>query len=171
MSQETNSQPLAHEAESPAMNPVLQETLDKLEGVLVQLQRLIENRSRESLQQPGQDGRWGVVEVLCYLRDWEDILHDRVWQIVEGERPEFEDPDMMMWSLEHEYGAQDPHEVFEALLERRLSLIGRLRETDEAAWERTGVLSGRGEVSLAELLHHVIEHDQRFLVEAREAVA
>lgn len=170
MSQETNQKQMTPDIEIMVLDPLVEEILGQLESVVVQFERLIENRSRESLQQPGQDGRWGVVEVLCHLRDWEDVIHDRIWQIVQGERPEFDDPDVMMWALEHDYGAQDAHEVFQELRALRCSLIDRLRETGESAWERTGILSGRGEMTLREFLQHVVEHDHRYLEEAREAV-
>jgi hypothetical protein len=170
MSQETN-QDKEGETATLAVSPRVEEILGSLEQMAVQFDRLIAGRSREALQQPGQDGRWGVVEVLCFLRDWEDVIHDRIVQIIGGERPEFDDPDVMMWSLEHDYGAQDAHEVFGQLVALRTALVERLREMDEAAWERTGVMMGRGEVTLEEFLQHVIEHDQRYLVEAREAVA
>jgi len=170
MSQETN-QGQTVETAQVVMLPRVEEILVGLENMVVQFGRLIESRSREALQQPGQDGRWGVVEVLCFLRDWEDIIHDRIWQIVQGERPEFEDPDVTMWSLEHEYGAQDAHEVFGQLADLRRTLVERLREVDVTVWDCIGVMTGRGEVTLEEFLQHVIEHDQRYLEEAREAVA
>lgn len=171
MSQETKHNEATMDAEVIVLDPRMEEILTGLDSMVIQFGRMIENRSRESLQQPGQDGRWGVVEVLCHLRDWEDVIHDRIWQIVEGERPEFEDPDVMMWSLEHDYGAQDAHEVYEALSAMRRTLIERLREVDGAVWDRTGIVEGHGEMTLGEFLHHVIEHDQRYLEEAREAVA
>lgn len=171
MSQETNYTHATPDVPLMVLSPQAEDILDTLENIVIQLDRLIESRSRESLQQPGQDGRWGVVEVLCHLRDWEGIVHDRIWQIVEGERPELEDPDVMMWSLENDYGAQDPYEVFGELTALRRSLIERLRETEPDSWERTGVICGRGEMTLGEFLLHVIEHDQRFVEDAREAVA
>lgn len=170
MSQETN-QDKEGDTATLAVSARVEEILTSLEQMIVQFDRLIAGRSREALQQPGQDGGWGVVEVLCFLRDWEDVIHDRIVQIIGGEHPEFDDPDVMMWSLEHDYGAQDAHEVFGQLVALRKALVERLREMDEAAWERTGVMVGRGEVTLEEFLEHVIEHDQRYLGEAREAVA
>jgi uncharacterized damage-inducible protein DinB len=171
MNQEANLEPVMPDTNVAVLSPVNEEILTELGSMVIQFERLMENRSHESLHQPGQDGRWGVVEVLCHLRDWEDVIHDRIWQIVEGEQPEFDDPDVMMWSLERDYGAQDAREVFQELSSRRLSLIERLRETEDVAWERTGVMGGRGEMTLAEFLQHVIEHDRRYLEEAREAAA
>lgn len=145
--------------------------LDRLDAVLVQLGRLIECRPHESLQQPGHDGRWGVVEILCHLRDWELVVHDRVARLVAGDRPHLEDPDTSMWPLEHDYGAQDSLEVFAKLVAMRRALIERLRSLGPDAWARVGVLDGHGELSLHGFLEQVVAHDDRYVAEARDAVA
>jgi hypothetical protein len=64
-SHETNNQGTPVEISTVSLDPETEELLEDLRGVVVQFQRLIDCRSRESLQQPGHDGRWGVVEVLC----------------------------------------------------------------------------------------------------------
>lgn len=171
MSQETNHLPVAADLHIGAPGPDVEDILGQLERVVVQLERLIECRSRESLQQPGEDGRWGVVEVLCHLRDYETIIHDRVWRIVDEDRPVFDDPDPTMWPLEHNYRDQDSYEVFLDLSAQRRALIERLREAGQAAWERTGIVETRGEITLRDLLDQVIAHDERYVREAREAGA
>jgi hypothetical protein len=171
MSQEIGNGTLIPDNGISVISPASEEVLVRLELVISRFERLIEGRSSEVLQQPGHDGRWGVAEVLCHLRDWEDVIHDRIWQIVEGERPDFEDPDVLMWSLEHDYGAQDGHEVLRELAARRRSLIERLRQAQEDAWERTGILSGHGEITLREFLNHVVAHDERYVAEAQDALA
>jgi uncharacterized damage-inducible protein DinB len=171
MSQDIQSGTAFPDGENGSISPASEEMLGRLDLVICRFERLIENRSRESLQQPGHDGRWGVAEVLCHLRDWEHVIHDRIWQIVEGERPEFEDPDVLMWSLENDYGAQDGHGVFRELAALRRSLIDGLRQTPEDAWERTCVLVDHGEMTLRDFLAHVVAHDERYVGEAREAIA
>jgi hypothetical protein len=171
MSQEIDPGTLIPENEISVISPASEEVLTRLEYVVTRFERLIEGRTSEVLQQPGHDGRWGVAEVLCHLRDWEGVIHDRIWQIVEGERPEFEDPDVLMWSLEHDYGAQDGHEVLRDLAALRGSLVERLRQTPEDVWEFTGIMSGHGGITLREFLHHVVAHDERYVAEAQEAIA
>ena len=37
----------------------------------------VEGRNRDDLFQPGSDGGWGIIEILCHLADWEEIYLDK----------------------------------------------------------------------------------------------
>ena len=147
MSQETEHPAMADSPSVPP-DPEIEEALDKLGNLVIQLGRLIDGRSRDALQQPGEDGRWGVVEVLCHLRDWEMVTHDRIRRIIEEDTPHLAEVDATMWPLEHEYRTQDSIAVFEVLAGQRRELIERLREIAPAEWERGGVLGSGQPVSL-----------------------
>ena len=144
--------------------------LAALEGVLVDFQRLMDGRSREDLQRPAQDGGWGVVEILPHLLDWEQIVHERVERILAEDRPELEEYDDSLWAIEHEYGAQDPHQVFRRFSELRRELVARLRELDDAAWQRTAVLGRRGDITLQQMMNGIVDHDAKHLAQARDVI-
>lgn len=169
MSQEPYESTVSNESGGCA-DATIADLVDRLESTVVQLRRLIECRSHEALQRPGSDGHWGVVEVLCYLRDWEAVVHDRVERVMAGDQPALDEPDTSMWPLEHEYGAQDSHVVFEELSGMRCSLIERLRELESGAWEAIARI-GDAEITLRGLMERTAEHDARYVQEAREAVA
>lgn len=143
--------------------------VDRLEGTIVHLGRLVECRSPEALQRPGHDGDWGVVEILCHLRDWEAVVHDRVDRMLDGGRAAFVEPDTSMWPLEHDYGAQDSHAVFDELAGMRRSLVERLRGLEPAMWTVTADLEGE-EITLRDVLERTADHDARYVEAAREAV-
>lgn len=145
------------------------ELVDRLESTTVQLGRLIECRSHEALQRPGHDGDWGVLEILCHLRDWEAVVHARVDHMLEGDRPVLEEPDTSMWPLEHDYGAQDSHAVVDELAGMRHTLVERLRGLEPGMWTAPAGLDGE-EVTLRDVVERTVDHDARFLREAREAV-
>jgi hypothetical protein len=170
MSQETNHQPVADRV-TVSPEPAIQEHLQTLESLVARFERLIEGRSRESLQQPGEDGRWGVVEVLCHLRDWEVVLRERIDRILEEDRPEFEEVDALMWPLEHDYREQDSIEVFGDLTTHRQALVRHLQDIAPAAWDRTAVLDDGQVITLREIVGMAIAHDEQYLQEAREAIA
>jgi hypothetical protein len=144
--------------------------LSALESVLVDFERLMADRSREDLQKPAQDGGWGVVEILAHLLDWEEITHDRVWRILDEDRPELEEYDDSLWAIEHEYGSKDPHQVFRRITELRNQLVERLRELDDAGWQRTGILAERGEFTLQALMTTLVRHDAKHLAQARDVI-
>lgn len=169
--QEKVQQVAQEEIATIALDPETEALLEQLQGVIVRFQRMIDCRTHESLQQPGHDGHWGVVEILCYLRDWEAVIHERVRRIVEEDAPQFGEPDTTMWPLDHDYGSQDSYDVFHDLAVLRGSLIGRLRAMDQGAWERSGVFERHGELTLRAYLQEIVAHDEHYVQEAREAVA
>jgi len=143
--------------------------LAALEAVPDDTGRLIADRSLEELQRPSQDGGWGVVEILAHLLDWEEITADRVARILDEERPELEEHDDSLWAIEHEYSSKDPVAVAERFIALRQDLVDRLRDLDEAGWERTARLGAR-EVSLRTLLATLADHDAKHLAKAREVL-
>lgn len=142
-----------------------------LESMIDDLEQLIANRSDDQFRAAAQDGGWGAVEVLSHLHDWEEITHERVWQILEGEVPELVDYDDSMWAIEHEYGLQDPHQVFAHEAGLRRELVARLRTLEESDWSRRAILSGRGEITLTWLMNSLTRHDAKHMAEIREVLS
>ena len=142
--------------------------IEALEGTILSFERLIENRSREELQQAAQDGGWGIVEILAHVRDWEEVNQERVRSILGKDHPVLEDYDDTLWAIEHDYGSQDGHKVFHDIAELRQQLVERLRGIDHDAWQRGAELSGYGEISLLWLMENVVRHDAEHLSQARE---
>lgn len=142
--------------------------IDALEATIVNFQRLMENRSREELQQAAQDGGWGIVEILAHVRDWEEVHHERVRSILIEDHPVLEDYDDTLWAIEHDYGSQEGHKVFHDIAELRQDLVERLRELDQDAWQRGAVLSGHGEITLTWLMENLVRHDAKHLNQARD---
>jgi hypothetical protein len=143
---------------------------DLLDANLTLFERLVADRTREELAQPGQDGGWGVVDILSHLRDWEEITHDRVWRILDGDMPALEEHDDAFWAIENEYGARDGHQVLGETIAMRHQLIDRLRGLDPAGWERAGDLEGTGPVTVLWLMRTLARHDAKNLARMREAL-
>jgi len=158
-------------ADSGAQNErSVESIIGALDAVLIDLERLIADRSLEELQRPAEDGGWGMVEILPHMRDWEEITHDRVWRILAEDRPELEEYDDSLWAIERDYSSQDPHQVFHRFTELRRELVERLRDLDDAAWQRTAVLEGHGEITLRSLMNEAVDHDADHLAQARDVV-
>jgi hypothetical protein len=148
----------------------IESILTALETVPVDIGRMLADRSLEELKRPSQDGGWGVVEILAHLLDWEDITHDRVWRILDEERPALESYDDSLWAIEHEYSSQDPFEVARRFTALREQMVERLGGLEEPAWRRIADLAGQGEVTLRWLMASLIAHDAKHLAQAREVL-
>lgn len=141
-----------------------------LATIPVELERLINGKSTETLTQPSQDGGWGMVEIIPHLRDWERVVHERVARVLNEASPQFEDVDDSLWAIEHDYRSQDPHKVFAEFRDMRTELVERLESLDLQAWKRQAQIVGRGEVTLQCLLDEAYTHNAERLAEARDVL-
>lgn len=157
-------------AETPPDERSAEVIVDTLASVLVTLERLIADRSADELRQAAHDGGWGAVELLAHMQDWEEITHERVWRILEEDRPELQEYDDSLWAIEHDYGNQDAHQVFGHIAELRQDLIERLRGLDDSEWQREAFLSTDGDVTLMWLMSNLNRQDENHLAEVREAL-
>jgi len=142
-----------------------------LASVPVEIGRLIDGKSAEDLARPAQDGGWGLVEIMPHLRDWEEIIGERVTAILAEDEPALEGHDDSLWAIEHGYRDQDTLAVFEEYAERRNALVERLRDLAADDWRRVGILPKRGRVTLHWLMESVCDHDAKHVVQAREVLA
>lgn len=145
--------------------------LAALASVPNDIARLIEGKSSEELTRPAQDGGWGLVEILPHLRDWEEIIEQRVAMIIAEDEPALDEYDDSLWAIEHGYREQDTRAAFEEFASRRGALVERLTALDKDDWNRVGVLPKRGRVTLHWLMSSVCDHDARHVVQARDVLA
>lgn len=144
--------------------------VQELESVPGTILRLIGERTDDDLRQPGQDAGVGVVEILCDQQDWEEITGERVARILHEDTPEIESYDDSLWAIEHDYASRDSREVVEAFSQMRAQLVEVLSALEEADWQRTAILDGHGEVTIAWLMERVLQHDKNHIAEIMEAL-
>lgn len=157
----------------------LEATLKPREDILTALEAFpeefgrvaISGRELETLRQPGSDGGWGVVEVLCHLADWDEIYLERARRFIDEEKPYLPGYDDELWPIERNYRGQNPLQVFARFLELRQEHVDFLRSLSPEQWERTGEHGYFGDITLHFLENHVYEHDQEHLSQARDVVS
>jgi hypothetical protein len=119
-------------------------------------------------------GKWSVREVVCHLADSEIIYADRMKRVLAEENPTFfqADPDLFGAAL---FCSRRPLDkelgVVEAI---RAHMLPILQSCDAAAFQRTGVHSLAGPLTLRTLLERVtahIPHHVAFIKEKLQALA
>lgn len=134
------------------------------------LRRMIGERSSDDLRQPGQDGGYAAVEVVCRLQDWEEITGERVWRMLHEESPALEGFDDSLWSIEHDYLLRDCLEALEAFAILRVNLVAILAGLEEDSWNRTADLQGQGVVTLRQVIEQRASEDARHIADLDEAL-
>ncbi len=136
------------------------EGLDKSYQILV---LILEGVSQEQAQSISDGpGGWNVIEILCHLRDYQEIFFERIKRILDEDNPIFRlyDADARLaMVVENDYANQDLRDVLEDYCSTRRELINCLSPLQDEQWERVGRFAMGDEVDLAMPVVHVLLHD------------
>lgn len=106
---------------------------------------------------------WTVLEVLCHLRDFEEVFFERARLTVEQDNPPLPFPDPDALARERRYGEEMPEGALAVWQGRRAGLLAYLRERSDAEWERPAQHPTRGEMALFDQLFLIPHHDSLHL--------
>lgn len=148
-----------------------QDLIDQLRAAPEQMRRAVAERSREELQQPGEDGGLSVVEILCDLQDWEEISGERIVRVLHENMPYLEAYDDSLWSIEHDYASRDGLAVLDSFALTRAKLVDMLETISVSDWQRQGELEGRGRITVEWLVEQAVRHDTLHIEAILEALA
>lgn len=126
----------------------------------VVLKALLNGVSQDQAQQltDGPDG-WSVVETLCHIRDSAEISLIRAQRILADDQPALPNFDPLEASQRRDYKHQSVTAEFGVYLESRKALVALLAEVTEDQWQRQGIHSAYGSLTLLELLVFITWHD------------
>lgn len=124
---------------------------------------LLKNITQQQAQElrDGADG-WNILEIICHVRDYQDIFYGRLKQILEEDNPTFKVYDEVAREAmitENDYANQDLKLIVEDYCKTRDHLVNFLSELEEHQWQRTGVHPMLGEVDITVPIFHTILHD------------
>jgi hypothetical protein len=106
----------------------------------------------------GPEG-WSVLEVLCHLRDFDEIFHQRAAMIVEQTYPLLTAYDQDAIAVERDYKAQNITQVYVDLVKSRRAFIEFFEALEDHQWDRAGVHPEYGHWSLTDCVMQVGLHD------------
>jgi uncharacterized damage-inducible protein DinB len=112
----------------------------------------------EQLDAKPVPGRWSIRQVICHLADFEPIYADRMKRVLVEDNPTMfgGNPDTFAAGLHYEQrSVQEELELIQAV-RRQLAVI--LRNTDVEDFQRTGVHSEAGPLTLETLLERITGH-------------
>jgi uncharacterized damage-inducible protein DinB len=119
-------------------------------------------------------GKWSTREVVCHVADYEPVYADRMKRVIAEDEPTLlgGDPDAMAARLG--YAKRDLEEELALMELVRQQMARILRSLKAEDFQRKGIHSVRGPVSLERLLQQITEHIShhvRLIEEKRKAMA
>ncbi len=107
----------------------------------------------------GGDEDWSVVEVICHLRDAEEITLGRVQAIRDQDRPHIASYDQEVLARERNYRQADPYAALEAFAGFRARHLAVLSALPLEGWERRGIFEASGPMTIRVHIIHKLYHD------------
>ena len=103
-------------------------------------------------------GKWSIRQVICHLADFEPIYADRMKRVLVEENPTMfgGDPDVFAEGLHYEN--RNVYEELDLISVTRKQMARILRQTDVEDFQRTGVHSESGPLTLETLLERITQH-------------
>jgi hypothetical protein len=124
------------------------------------LTALLDNVSQEQAQSAkGGDEGWSVVEVVCHLRDAEEIAVQRMETIRDQDDPLIHGYDQEELARKRNYAADDLRSALAGFMKFRERHITGLSALTPQQWERPGQHSELGTVTIMNHTQHMAAHD------------
>lgn len=106
----------------------------------------------------GPEG-WSIIEVVCHLRDFDEIFHNRAKMMLEQDHPQLPGYDHEAMAVEKKYQEEELAYAFYDLKESRGKFVEFFKSLTDEQWERTGVHPERKSFTMTDAVMQVGLHD------------
>jgi uncharacterized damage-inducible protein DinB len=113
-------------------------------------------------------GTWSIQQIVLHIVDSDLVLADRIKRVIAEDKPLLMGFDETKFAARLCYDLQDSTLACEVFAKNRQLLASVLRHLPDAAFERAGIHSERGKVTLADILLNAVNHLQHHLKFVRE---
>ncbi len=139
------------------------EQIDAFEAAPAQFIAAIEGLSDTQLLCMSAHGEWCIHEVLVHLPDSETFGYERLRRVIAEDKPNLAAYDEAVWAVHLNYCACDYKLALALFAAQRHSSAALLRSLPASAWERTGMHTERGEMSLYDIFSLYLSHGNAHL--------
>jgi uncharacterized damage-inducible protein DinB len=138
-----------------------------------QLKQAVAGLSREQLLARPVAGKWSTLELVAHIADFEPVYVDRMKRIIAQEDPTLFGGDPDLFASKLAYHDRDVNEELALIVACRTHMARILRTLPENAFQRKGIHSENGPMTLEKILSNIanhIPHHIPFLQEKRKAL-
>lgn len=124
------------------------------------LGHILKNISEEQAHdlQDGPEG-WSIIEIVCHLRDYDLIFHNRAKMMLAEDHPPLPAYDHEAMAIEKQYQEEELAYAYYDLRKSRLEFIKFFEELTPEQWERTGIHPERESFTMTDAVMQVGLHD------------
>ena len=164
--------------------------LDRLRQTPGELGRAVSGKTDLELSRRPDARSWAAKEIVCHLRDVEELFQIRFHTVVALEEPSIlvfgasasdlaawrvggairHPLDPERWAEERQYLRNDARVALTAFERRRAEVLMLLESLSPAEWQRGGVHLGRGRLTLADWVARLAAHDDNHVDQLGRAI-
>ncbi|MBL8826442.1 MAG: DinB family protein [Planctomycetaceae bacterium] len=147
--------------------------LDRYAAGPALVRQAVTGLTREQLLARPIPGKWSTLEVVAHLADFEIVGCDRLAAVIAEDEPMLPGRDEQRYAARLGYAARDLEEQLRLIEACRANLLRVMRSLTAADWQRRGIHTEAGPLTLEQLLERVVrhvEHHVPFIAEKRRAL-
>ena len=122
------------------------------------LQEAVAGMTADQLRARPIAGKWSTLEVVCHLADFEPIYADRMKRVLAEDQPRIMSGDPDLFAAKLAYHERDVEEELTLIDVQRRQMARILRTVSAADFQRAGVHSSDGPLTLETLLTRISGH-------------
>jgi len=116
-------------------------------------------------------GKWSVRQILCHMADADIVAAARFRRVIAEEKPPLAPYDQDAWGRNLDYATRKTVPALEMYRQIRAWTYELLSGLPESAFERNGIHSERGEMTLKEMLGIYARHAEKHAEQMRSVRA
>ena len=148
----------------------LEEQMTRMARTAADFAAAIKGVSDAMLTKRPDDKSWSAKETLCHVRDTEESFMARFQSIMEMDEPRFMAAEPDRWATERQYQRNDAGEALQAFRTRREETLRFLHGLRPEHWDRGGVHSTRGRMTVKDFVGLIAWHDDNHLDQLKRAL-
>lgn len=151
----------------------MSESIERYAAGPAAVRKAVAGMSREQLLARPVAGKWSTLEVVSHLADFEVIGVDRLTAVIAEDEPTLPGRDERRYAARLDYQQRDLEEQLRIIETCRSHVARILRTLSADDWQRRGVHTEAGPLTLEQLLERCtrhIEHHVPFIHEKRAAL-
>ena len=147
------------------------QVLERYISAYPKVKEVVDKLSEEEINFIPSSNKWSIRQILHHLCDTEMMAMTRVFRILTEENPPLQAYDQNKWAVELGYDKLDPQVAiltFGLLRQRMYQLYMTL---PDSAWQRKGIHSERGEITILDILKTYAKHGEAHLEQINKNLA
>jgi len=148
-----------------------EEQLARMRRTADDLAAVLREQPESALARRPAEDAWAAKEVICHLRDTEEVFQSRFRAILDEDEPKFTPLNIDGLAVERQYLKDDAARSLETFRARRQATLTLLASVAPAQMERGGVHPTRGRMTIKDFVTLMASHDDTHLEQIKRSLS